>query len=60
MFYPDIKQIKEAAESGNYSTAPVSLEILSDFTTPIQILRILKNISGHCFLLESINDNEKW
>ena len=60
MLYPDIRSIQEAAESGTYKTAPVSLEILSDFTTPIQVLRILKNISGHCFLLESINDSEKW
>lgn len=60
MIYPDISSVKEAAESGKYKTAPVCTEILSDFTTPTEVLRILKNVSDHCFLLESINDNEKW
>lgn len=60
MIYPDLNTIKDAAADGRYKTAPVSREILSDFTTPIEVLRILKNVSEHCFLLESINDNEKW
>ncbi len=60
MIYPDFETIRKTAVGGKYKTAPVSLEILSDFTTPIEVLRILKNVSDHCFLLESINDNEKW
>ena len=32
---------------------PVSCEILSDITTPIEALRILKHVSTHCYLLES-------
>ena len=32
---------------------PVSLEMLSDFTTPIETMRILKNVSTHCYMLES-------
>ena len=60
MIYPDFETIRKTATEGTFKTAPVSLEILSDFTTPIEVLRILKNVSDHCFLLESINDNEKW
>ena len=40
--------------------APVSCELLSDFTTPIEALRVLKTVSDHCFLLESARADEKW
>ena len=60
MFYPSREEIKKAAESGKYKTAPVSMEILSDIKTPMEVLRILKNVSEHCYMLESISDNEKW
>ena len=59
MFYPSREEIKKAAESRKYKTAPVSMEILSDIKTPMEVLRILKNVSEHCYMLESISDNEK-
>lgn len=60
MFYPSLEEIKTTAESGEYRTAPVSMEILSDIKTPIEVMRILKSVSEHCYMLESITDNEKW
>ena len=39
---------------------PVSCEILADICTPIESLKILKNISTHCYLLESAQPSEKW
>ena len=39
---------------------PVSCEILSDFITPIEAIRILKNVSSHCYLLESAKADETW
>ena len=39
---------------------PVSFEILSDFTTPIEAMKILKNVSTHCYMLESAQANETW
>ena len=57
---PDINQVREIAASGAYKVLPVSCEILSDICTPIQALRILKNVSTHCYLLESAQQNEKW
>ncbi len=60
MFYPCLEDILAAAETGEYKTSPVSMEILSDIKTPIEVLRILKNVSTHCYMLESISDNEKW
>lgn len=52
--------IQELAASGEYKTVPVSCEILSDICTPIQALRILQNVSRHCYLLESAEDHQKW
>lgn len=59
-FRPEYNVIKEIADSGEYKTAPVSCEILSDISTPIEVLRKLKNVSSHCYLLESVADREKW
>lgn len=57
---PDLSTLQKLQKEGIYRTAPVSMEILSDVKTPIEVLRILKNVSGHCYLLESVADNEKW
>ena len=57
---PDYHQVKEIASSKKYDVIPVSTEILSDFTTPIEAMRILKNVSTHCYMLESAQANETW
>ena len=57
---PKLEEVKAFAEEGNYKTVPVSCEILSDFTTPIETMRVLKNISSHCYMLESAQQNERW
>ena len=57
---PDIEEVKAIAASKEYDVVPVSCEILSDFTTPIETMRILKNVSGHCYMLESAQANETW
>ena len=56
---PDYAEIRAAAAAGQYKVYPIHCELLSDFCTPIEALRILKNVSTHCFLLESILDREK-
>lgn len=60
MFYPTVEEIKKRAQAGGCKTAPVSMEILSDVRTPIEVMRILKNVSNHCYVLESVEDREKW
>lgn len=60
MFYPSLKEIQKLARSGDFKTAPISMDLLSDLKTPIEVLRILKNVSSHCYMLESVLDNEKW
>ncbi len=57
---PSADEVKRIAACGEYDVLPVSCEILSDFTTPIETMRVLKNISAHCFMLESAQTGEKW
>ncbi len=59
-FYPSLDEIKKTAETGLYKNAPVKTEILSDIKTPIEVLRILQNVSTHVFMLESVADTDKW
>ena len=57
---PDISKVKKIAAAGKYNVLPVSTELLSDFTTPIETMKILKNVSTHCYMLESAQANDKW
>lgn len=52
--------LKEAQELHNYDIIPVKREFLSDFITPIEALRKLQNVSHHCYILESVENQEKW
>lgn len=57
---PTLTEVRKFASELKYNVLPVSCEILSDFTTPIETMRILKNISTHCYMLESAQANETW
>ncbi len=57
---PAMDEVKTIAAAGGYKVLPVSGEILSDICTPIEALKILKNVSTHCYLLESAQPSEKW
>jgi anthranilate synthase component 1 len=57
---PSKEELKNYSESGKYDVFPLSAEILSDICTPIEAVRILKNVSVHTFMLESVTDSEKW
>ncbi|MDR0197997.1 MAG: anthranilate synthase component I family protein [Oscillospiraceae bacterium] len=49
-----------AALSAGYKSVPVSREIYSDGTTPVEVMRRLKKVSKRCFILESVEDRTKW
>ena len=57
---PTLEECKTLASEGIYGVIPVSTEILSDTSTPIEVLRILKKVSGHVYLLESAEANKQW
>ncbi len=58
--FPEFSDVKKIADEGIYNVLPVSTEILSDFTTPIETMKILKNVSIHCYMLESAQADETW
>lgn len=57
---PNFQEASVLAAQGLYKCIPVSTELYSDLYTPIEVLRKLKRISRHCYMLESIEDNQKW
>lgn len=53
-----LQEAKELAEG--YQVLPISKEIMADLKTPMEVLRILKGASRHCYMLESVENQEKW
>lgn len=58
--FPTMEQISKIAQSGNYRRIPVSMELLADRFTPIEVMRTLRAASRHCYLLESAESGHKW
>ena len=57
-YYPTLDEAR--AYCADYRTVPVTRTVLSDSRTPVEALRILKSVSRHCFILESLEDAERW
>ena len=43
-----------------FRSVPIRRTLLSDQHTPIELLRMLKNVSRHCYLLESLESSDRW
>ena len=57
---PTLEECKKIAAEGSYGVIPISTEMYADMTTPVEVLRILKKVSGHVYLLESAEANKRW
>lgn len=57
---PGLEECRKLSKEGKYGVIPVSTEIYADTTTPIEVLRILKKVSGHVYLLESAEADKRW
>ncbi len=57
---PSLEEAKALAAQSGCKRIPVSRELYADRITPIETLRILTGVSRHCFMLESVEDNQKW
>ncbi len=57
MLVPSLEQAKQMT---NCAIIPIKREILSDIRTPIEVLKILQGVSRQCFILESVENQEKW
>ncbi len=51
--YPSLEKVRKIAASGEYRRNTVCMEMLSDSYTPVEVLRTLRKVSNHCYLLES-------
>jgi len=60
MFRPTLEEAEDIAGTRQYQVIPISTEMYADVVTPIELLKILKNNSGHCFMLESAEDSKGW
>ena len=60
MFYPNIEEVKDLAKDKSYKRIPISYEIFSDTKTSIEVLRRLRILSNHCYMLESVEDSKNW
>lgn len=53
--------LNEARElAKDFKVVPISEEIMADIKTPMEVLRILKKESSHCYMLESVEDQKRW
>ncbi len=58
--YPTLDEVRRISSSGDYKRVPIAKEILADSYTTIEVMRILRNVSKHCYLLESASQQERW
>ena len=58
MIFPSLDRVKAIAPG--YDIVPVYMEILSDVRTPISVLKVLKQVSSHTYLLESADNSNHW
>ncbi|MDO5135813.1 MAG: anthranilate synthase component I [Eubacteriales bacterium] len=58
--YPSFDTIKQLAQTGEYRRIPLLKELYSDSYTPVEVMRILKKASRHCYLLESASQTQGW
>lgn len=57
---PNYCEVEKIAATGEYDVMPISCEIFSNFASPIETMKILKNVSKHCYMLESAKADETW
>ncbi|WP_405374795.1 anthranilate synthase component I [Pseudobutyrivibrio sp.] len=58
--FPSIEEVVRLAKTKEYKRIPVAIEMLSDSLTTIEAVRILRNASHQCYLLESASQTETW
>ncbi|MCM1193275.1 MAG: anthranilate synthase component I [Butyrivibrio sp.] len=55
-----LEECKKLAARGEYGLIPLSTELFADICTPMEMVRILKKVSSHVFLLESADADKRW
>lgn len=58
--YPSLEEMNQLQKFTTYQVIPIALEMMADMITPIEVMKIMKRISRHCFMLESVEDRKNW
>ena len=58
--YPTLETIRQLAQIKEYRRIPLCRELYADRYTPVEVMRILRKASRHCYLLESASQTEVW
>jgi anthranilate synthase component I len=57
-YQPDLAGVRELAR--DYAVVPVWCEVLADLSTPLAVYDRLRDVGGPTFLLESVEQGERW
>lgn len=58
--YPTLEELRQLRKDNTFKRFPVCRELYSDRYTPVEVMRILRKASRHCYLLESASQTEQW
>lgn len=58
--YPTLEELRQLRKDNTFKRFPVCREMYSDRYTPVEVMRILRKASRHCYLLESASQTEQW
>ena len=58
--YPTLEELRQLRKDNTFRRFPVCREMYSDRYTPVEVMRILRKESRHCYLLESAGQTEQW
>ena len=53
-----LHEIKQYA--GTYTLVPLCRTLYADLRTPLEVLRLVQTLTKHCYLLESMEDTDRW
>lgn len=59
MYSPTNEETERFSAEG-YGAIPVSRTVLADIRTPIEVLRTLMGVDSHCYILESVENRQRW
>lgn len=57
---PTLDETRRLLRDGTYRRVPVMCELYADSFTTIEVLRALRQVSNHVFLLESAESDQRW
>ncbi|MBR2255450.1 MAG: anthranilate synthase component I family protein [Candidatus Methanomethylophilaceae archaeon] len=57
---PSLEDIIALSKEGSYDICPVCRRIGTDGLTPVEVVKRLMNVSSHCYLLESAEEDKTW